>query len=426
MINPIKLASTAKGRRGFLTRVGSIGRRYGLTASKMDRALAQFSQVLDRFDCSATFPVTSVALARNGRVIAKYQERGIEFAVHGYVHVDHSQISLTEQVAHLARARAVFQTAGVRFSGFRCPYLRWNQDTLRALTREGFDYDSSQALFWDVIGDRVTLAYQRVLGFYGARPAADYPALPRLEGELVRIPYCVPDDEALVERLAPADDGSGLWGAILQRTYELGELFTLGLHPERIGPCRRPLTDTLSAARQLSPAVWIARLDQIATWWRARTQARVEVAETDPGEFQVAVDGPAGTSVLVRGVEVDAPSQPWAEGYQQVQATSFSLRADKRPVVGVPPGSSEGLVGFLRQQGYIVEIAAEGQRYSVHLDRTELVEEDERGLLARLEQASGPLLRLGRWPDGARSALCVSGDIDALTLWDYGLRFVGR
>jgi hypothetical protein len=32
---------------------------------------------------------------------------------------------------------------------------------------------------------------------------------------------------------------------------------------------------------------------------------------------------------------------------------------------------------------------------------------------------------LGLWPAGARSALAVTGDIDALTLWDFGLRLLG-
>ncbi len=30
------------------------------------------------------------------------------------------------------------------------------------------------------------------------------------------------------------------------------------------------------------------------------------------------------------------------------------------------------------------------------------------------------------WPGNARSALSITGDIDALTLWDYGARFIGR
>ena len=43
-----------------------------------------------------------------------------------------------------------------------------------------------------------------------------------------------------------------------------------------------------------------------------------------------------------------------------------------------------------------------------------------------LETGRFPLLRLGRWPGGAKSALAVTGDVDALTIWDYALRFFGH
>ena len=36
-------------------------------------------------------------------------------------------------------------------------------------------------------------------------------------------------------------------------------------------------------------------------------------------------------------------------------------------------------------------------------------------LLTQIEQADFPLVRFGRWPNGARSAFNVTGDIDALT-----------
>ncbi len=64
--------------------------------------------------------------------------------------------------------------------------------------------------------------------------------------------------------------------------------------------------------------------------------------------------------------------------------------------------------------------------YPFYLERPDFKPEDERPLLARIEDGDWPMLRLGRWPDGARSALCITGDIDALTLWDYGLRFLGN
>ena len=34
----------------------------------------------------------------------------------------------------------------------------------------------------------------------------------------------------------------------------------------------------------------------------------------------------------------------------------------------------------------------------------------------------GPVIRLWPWPNGMRSALCITGDLDALSLLDYAAR----
>ncbi|MBE9513578.1 MAG: polysaccharide deacetylase family protein, partial [Chloroflexi bacterium] len=203
LIKPLIVAFEGKGLASLFKRVWTIGQRYGLTTAKMDRSLAQLSRILRQFGCRATLPITAVALARNSDIIRRHQAQGIEFAVHGYRHVDYSQLSLEEQCAHLREAGRVFRDHGIRFDGFRCPYLRWNEHTLTALSQNGFSYDGSVSLVWDVEKEHVTDSYEQVLRFYGAQPAADYLALPYLDTarSLVCIPYCLPDDEALVERL---------------------------------------------------------------------------------------------------------------------------------------------------------------------------------------------------------------------------------
>jgi peptidoglycan/xylan/chitin deacetylase (PgdA/CDA1 family) len=428
-MNPISVALKGKGLFKLAQRTVSIVKSYGVTSgNKMDRALKQFTAILNRFECSATFPITAVALERNPQVIKKYQEQGIEFAIHGYRHVDHCQLSQTEQLAQLELAKQLFDSIGIPVQGFRGPYLHANSDTLVALQHQRLAYDSSQGLSWDILDSRETSAYRHVLDFYGALPASDYPSLPRLEGDLVRIPYSLPDDEALVHRLSleTTDRMNALWLTVLRRSYELGELFTLGLHPERIFICQEPLTAVLSEAYQLDPAVWIAQLDEIATWWRARNEAEVEITDTVDGKLRVTVMGPSGTTVLARGVELDAPTLPWADGYRQVLAMTFTVHAPLRPCIGLAPTASPELSSFVRQQGYIIELSERDHRCAYYLNQTDFTAEDQRPLLAHIEETGRPLVRLGRWPNGARSALAITGDIDALTLWDYGLRFLGR
>lgn len=427
-MNPIAIATKGKGPLNFIKRAGTIAGRYGVTAAKMDRTLGHFVDILERYESGATFPLTTVALARSQGVIEKYQARNVEFAIHGYYHIDHSQLSLPEQLDHFTKARRVFKARGVEGVGFRCPYLRWNADTITAVGQADFLYDSSQGLAWDVVDGVETDAYRRVLKFYGAVSATDYPALPRWDDGLVRIPYCLPDDEAFIDRfqLKSPEPMNRLWLSILEKTYELGELFTLGLHPERIYLCEAPLVETLRRARALSPGVWIARLDEIARWWKARTEAGVVVANGEDGEVTLRVDGPAGLTVLARGVDVQAPTEAWHGLYRRVKGAAFALRAPRRPFIGVSSTSAPYLTSFLRQQGYIVEQTQDAQANAFYLDRPEFGYEDERPLLAQIEGGNFPLVRLGRWPDGARSALCITGDIDALTLWDYSLRFLGN
>lgn len=420
------------GPRNLLRRTGIILWRYGVTTRQMDRALAALTDVLDEFQCGATLPVPAAVLARHPGVLEKYQHRNVELAVHGYTHVDHSQLAPVEQARRLTDARLIHLSRGAPGLGFRGPYLRWNEDTLAALRAAGFLYEGSQALAWDVVGDLDTPEYRHVLGFYGAVSARDYPALPRLDDGLVRIPYCLPDDEALVDRLRlrPGEAMNRVWLEMLGRTHAQGELFTLGLHPERTGVCREGLVATLRKARTLSPGVWIARLDEIARWWVARSQAVVRVAEGERAAggsrvYHLDVAGPAGVVVLVRGARVLTPTTAWDGEYLLAVGTRVSVQADRRPLIGVSRSSPPSLVSFLRQQGYVVESADERAAYALFLDRPRFAPEDERGLLVELESAACPLVRLGRWPNGARSALCVTGDVDALTAWDYGLRFRG-
>lgn len=424
----IYTALKGKKLKGLMRRASKIAGRYGWTAGKMDAALERFAALLKRFQCGATFPITALVLERNPHVVSKYLAENIEFAIHGYRHIDHQPLSQAEQLRDLGQAVGIFERHGLRPHGFRSPYLRGNQDTWSSLQQYGFAYDSSQGLTWDVLDGNVTDAYRHVLDFYGAMPAADYPSLPRMEGGLLRIPYSLPDDEALVERLKleASERKNEIWCAILDKTWTSGELFTLGLHPERISDCQDALCAVLTRAQQCVPAVWTARLDEIASWWRSRTSTAVEIREVSGGGWQVTVDGVEGTTVLARDVQVDVSAAPWADGYQRIYERTFAVYAPVRPFIGLHPRSPARLANFLRQQGYITEVSECLDGYAFYLDQPQFEPQDERRLLDAIEGADKPLVRLGRWPDGAHSALAISGDIDALTLSDYGLRSLGR
>jgi len=69
----------------------------------------------------------------------------------------------------------------------------------------------------------------------------------------------------------------------------------------------------------------------------------------------------------------------------------------------------------LNQQGAVKAIGVS----NFHADR--LVD-----LIEHIEASPGPLMKLGRWPDAAKSAFCLAGDLDALSLRDYMGRLAWR
>jgi len=425
MANPVAVAVQGKGFLPMLRRGKVLIGRYSLSPAKIEGELKSLVETLRTHSCAATLPVTAAPLDNHLKLAQMLQDQGMELAVHGLKHVDHTCIPLEILIRDLQQAANIFSKAGIRVAGFRSPYLRWNAGTLAALRTCGFAYDSSQGLAWDVTGDVQTEGYQHVLEFYEAQQAEKYPALPRVEDGLVRIPYCLPDDEALVERLHLVDDQAmaDLWLEMLDRVYQAGELFTLGLHPERAHFCQKALRAVLEKARSLSPSIWIARLNEIATWHRELGETAFEAYDETSDRLRVRIHKPSRGTVLVRSLKLDAPVETWASGYHKVLANEFTVFCNKRPWIGLSPDCPPSLKSFLQYQGYLVEISAETKNFAFYLRPTRFRPEDERPLLGEIERGDWPIMRLSRWPGGAKAALAITGDVDAFTLWDYGRRF---
>jgi hypothetical protein len=167
-------------------------------------------------------------------------------------------------------------------------------------------------------------------------------------------------------------------------------------------------------------------LDDIATWWKVRNGATIKISKVDDGEYHCVVSGPSGINVLARGIEINAPISPWMNGYQEVKSMTFTFKSDLRPFIGLSPSTSRILTSFLREQGFIVETSSEPERYSFYIDQIKFDTYQEIAILAQIEGSGCPLIRFGRWPYGAQSTLAITGDLDAMTVWDYFLRFLGK
>jgi peptidoglycan/xylan/chitin deacetylase (PgdA/CDA1 family) len=425
-MNPVVVAARGKGARGAARRAAVIVRHYGVTTGRMEGAIDRFLRLLDEYDAPASFPVTGAALSRTSAVLERHAP-DVEFPIHGYYHVDHALLPAEAQLAQLQRAQRLWQRRGIPMAGFRAPYLRTTPDTLAAVRAAGLRYDASRAIAFPLDARMTTPAYRHATEFEMAVSATDVASLPRWEEGVLRLPYTLPDDEAIADRLdlAPAA-AREVWVGLFRSAYERGELVVLGLHPERIVRCEPALRAVLAAARSSRPPVWIARLDAIADWWTARAAATIDVAPVGEGEFVVTSRGPAALRVIARGVEIDDDVEPWYGTDRLMHRRGQRVRAAAAPIAYVSAGSSVALDGFLKEHGYPFQRVSAPRAGTVFLDRPVFGPREEKDVLDALESSPEPLVRLGRWPHGARSALAISGDIDALSIWDYGLRVFGR
>ena len=271
----------SRGGVNLLKRLPTLFKRFGWTSKKIEKVLHDYMEITKKFDCYPTFPVTAVVARRYPKMIRKLHEEGAEFAIHGYVHTDYSQLSEEEHRRHLVKAIRIFEENGIPFQGFRSPYLRWNGDTQNAIHQFPFHWTSQQVVVWDVINlkefsSSSQRAYEKVLNLYRPLNSADHPVLPQIRNGIVEIPVSIPDDETLVDRLGIRDSEKiyEIWRKILDETHRRGEVFVLQLHHERIPACGEALEKLLRYGKTLKPPVWVATLSQIALWWKERNSER--------------------------------------------------------------------------------------------------------------------------------------------------------
>ncbi len=129
-------------------------------------------------------------------------------------------------------------------------------------------------------------------------------------------------------------------------------------------------------------------------------------------------------TVLARQVDTSERVSEWDGSYRVLESRTLRLKASgKRPFVGVAADPADPVVAFLTNQGYIVETGAAAAKCATYLGSTELTRARAQvQLIELIESAATPLVRFWRWPSNTRSALCVTGDLDALSLTDYAAR----
>src|SRR5206468_3861937 len=345
----------SRGAAGTIARTARVVSRFGATTSAMARRLDRYESLASAHGVRPTWPTTACVLERHPKLLRRYAERGVELALHGLVHGDHAALDHARQRATIARAMELFGRSGLRASGFRGPYLRYNDATLDVLRSLGLRYHSSQAVVFPLLSSDLDAAaasrYALALRLYSAVDARTVAVRPRLRDGLVDMPVAVPDDEILLDRLRLTEPAlSAEWLHILELTYLRGELFTVQLHPERIRELEQALGAVLAEARRRRPAVYIARLDELAEWWLRRSRFALAVTRAGEGRCRVRLTADADATLLVRGLAV--ARSPWDGRESRCELREFEVDAERLPAVGLSRRTPAGVARFLAEEGF--------------------------------------------------------------------------
>jgi peptidoglycan/xylan/chitin deacetylase (PgdA/CDA1 family) len=401
--------------------------RYGISSGKAKRRVSDCVRLLASYGCHPTFPTPGRVVRKNAEFCRELQRMGAEIAVHGYDHVDFRSLSPARAKAQFARAARAFSDSGIQIDGFRCPYLSYTDELRQALPVDMFKYSSNKAIWWNVVSTNSnrggSAVFESLSRFYRAGAAEAIVSLPSMSGGLLEIPASVPDDIQLFDGLNLEDHGlTQAWTAMLRQIHQRGELFVLLFHPETFEHCKAALEGVLRVAQQLQPDVWLTQLRDVSTWWREKSDFEVTITPAEAGVCLRFACSERAT-ILIRNVRTDAPSWAWDGVYRVLEGRSLLALGDRRPLVGLPPTTALDTVAFLREQGYIVDLSQQAPNCTVYLDAATLAScQNQVQLIDFIESSPGALVRFWRWPSQAKSALCVTGDLDALSLRDYVTR----
>jgi peptidoglycan/xylan/chitin deacetylase (PgdA/CDA1 family) len=412
----------------IVNRAMALVKRYGMTPSAAENRIVDGVKLLAAYGCSPTFPTPGRVVDAHPAFCRAVQSMGAELAVHGYDHVDFRSLSPEAARAQFATAVEAFRDVRLEIWGFRCPYLSYDPSLSPSLPSGVFRYSSNRAIWWDVLppeaADAGNAIFRTLQSFYRAESADRAVVTPRFDNEIVEIPASIPDDLQLHDGLKLGADGlAEAWAEILKQTHRRGELFALLFHPESFSQCSAAFEAILGAALNLRPQVWIAQLREVGEWWHEKRCFTVGVERANGG-FYLDFRCSARATVLVRG-SVLPDSQPWYGAYRCVDDTEIFIPGKSKPLIGVEGNAPAERVAFLRDQGYLVDSSSTSLSCGLYLTARQLQAfSSERELIDFIEADLSPLVRYWRWPSKARSALCVTGDLDALSLVDYLRRVI--
>lgn len=409
----------SKGAINLIGRMFMLVERFGMTHRRSIQAMRRIVEVSGRYGCKPSFFITADLLDHHKCLVDLISTHEIDLCLHGYHHIDHALLSRRDQTEEISRGVEEFRRLGMRIGGFRAPFLRFNDDTPKAVVDSDLLWVSNTCMLsreesCSSLVNGSDSARNLLEGFYTGKRHSEEPSIPFLRYGCVDIPVSLPDDEMLIDRIKIQDSArlAHIWLDMLDGAHRDGELFNFIFHPERVPYVSEPLEKLLQKARSHGD-VWIASLDDIGKWWKKRAAFEFRSIVGNCGKYTVE------TNITDDHCLVLQHPDGRMEFPEHNGNGTFVVEAPLRPVIGVSQDCGPETLLCLKKEGFPVESCADPHMVASVLNGCHPRDLSHRGLLDVVGQANGPVLRFWRWPGRYRSALAISVDVDAITLFDF-------
>lgn len=253
------LSFDVDGEYGVINRYGSDDWYWRSQARyDLESGVWRLLGILADFDVQATFCWVGRCVEDRPDAVSAVHDAGHESATHGWDHRYYRDMTLDEQIADLERTRAAIQrVTGETPVGHKSASWRFNEQTIPALQALGFEWNMDVA--------------DRELPFLQQPDSTREP--------IVQLPpsRLWDDYSYFVDPIGLPDRAYQMWRDDIDVLRAEGKLMCLTFHPwvsGRPAPSRA-LVHFLDYVVSLGD-VWIARADQVASWWRdlAREDSR--------------------------------------------------------------------------------------------------------------------------------------------------------
>ena len=237
------------------------------------RRMERMADLEERYNFRSAWNLPLAQFDIDWNLVERLKRRGFEFGAHGLCHdgrLFRSRANFRKLAPVLARLASLHE-----LKGFRAP------STLRRIewiSQLPFDFDCSFA-------DSDP---------YEPQSGGTCSLFPFFLGEMVELPYTLPQDHTLIHLLRRKP--LPVWEAKAQWIESLGGMILTLIHPDYCGSGRN-LDDYEGLLKQLNdlPSAWRALPSEVATWWRQRDQLKLTVE----GDFPV-IEGLAAERATAR------------------------------------------------------------------------------------------------------------------------------